>query len=172
MSTSSFSPRRSALYMPGSRLAALKKARCLETDCIIMDLEDATAPDSKARARSVVMEEIAKGGYGHREIIVRVNHLGTEWGRQDVIAVSESEADAILIPKVESVSEVEEVQRILSESGGRKEIDLWCMIETPKGVLNVAEICRGLVKEEPEPYSLRGICMGFADLGNPPNDSL
>ena len=149
--------------MPGSNSRALEKARALEADCIIMDLEDAVAPDSKADARRTVCQEIGRGGYGYREIIVRVNALASVWGPDDVAAVAKSGANAVLLPKVESVEQVRELQALLRHHGAPSGVEVWCMIETPLGVLNVAKICRGL-----KPFSdnrLTTLCMGFADLG-------
>ena len=148
----------------------MDKARHLAADCIIMDLEDATAPDAKPAARELVLDEIRKGGFGHREIVIRVNGLTTTWGREDVIAAARSGADAVLLPKVESTAEVQEVQQLLAEHGAPPGLDIWIMIETPLGVLHVADICRGLCNPpiagaEKGPNALTALCLGFADLG-------
>ena len=122
-------PRRSALYIPGSNARALEKARTLAADVLILDLEDAVAPEKKTEARSQVAEAVASGGYGGSELVVRVNSLGSQWGSDDLRAASAVGADAILLPKVESVEAVEAAR---VEAGG---CQIWCMIETPIGVL-------------------------------------
>src|SRR5215510_12805607 len=95
-------PRRSVLYMPGSNGRALEKAKTLAADGLIFDLEDAVAPEAKTAARQQVCEAVRAGGYGRREIIVRVNGLSTPWGREDLAAVASCGVDAVLLPKVES----------------------------------------------------------------------
>src|SRR5262245_20242655 len=95
-------PRRSVLFMPGSNTRALEKARTLAADVLVLDLEDAVAPEMKLAARTQVAAAIRTGGYGHREIVVRVNALATSWGRDDIAAAAASGADAVLLPKVES----------------------------------------------------------------------
>ena len=97
-------PRRSVLFMPGSNARALEKARDLPADALIFDLEDAVAPDGKDTARQQVRETLEAGGYGARELIVRVNGLTTPWGEDDIAAMARAGADALLIPKVESTS--------------------------------------------------------------------
>src|SRR5471030_1815777 len=99
-------PRRSVLYMPGSNARALEKARSLPADGLILDLEDAVAPDAKALARDQVCAAVRAGGYGERELIVRVNGMAGPWGRDDMAAMARSGCDAVLLPKVESGDEV------------------------------------------------------------------
>lgn len=94
-------PRRSALYMPGSRARALEKARNLPADALILDLEDAVTPDEKVNARGLVCAALAEGGYGGRELIIRINGLDTPWGKEDLAAAAKAGPDAILVPKVE-----------------------------------------------------------------------
>ncbi len=133
-------PRRSVLYMPGSNGRALEKAKSLAADVLILDLEDAVAPDAKDAARLQVREAVKAGGYGRRELVVRVNGLDTEWGRDDMAAAARSGADAILIPKIESAAMVEQAVGAMRHAGAPGSMALWCMMETPKGVLAAGEI--------------------------------
>ncbi|MBL4666583.1 MAG: CoA ester lyase [Sneathiella sp.] len=133
-------PRRSVLYMPGSNARAQEKAKTLSADGIILDLEDAVAPDAKADAREIVCGNAASGGYGNREIIIRVNGLDTPWGREDIIAASKAGPDAILLPKVESADQVHELEALMNEAGAPEGTTIWCMMETPLGILRAEEI--------------------------------
>ncbi len=143
-------PFRSVLYIPGSRGRALDKARSLPADAIIFDLEDAVAADEKVTARTLLAQELAKGGYGDRTRIVRVNALDTEWGPDDVAALAAVTPDAILLPKVGSAADLDALAELAPG------LDLWAMIETPAGVLNAAEIAA-----HPR---LKGMVMGTNDL--------
>ncbi len=136
----SIRPRRSVLYMPGSNARALEKGRALPADGLILDLEDAVAPDAKAAAREQIRAAVAAGGYGGRELVIRVNGLGSEWGEADVRMAARSGADAVLLPKVEAADEVRALDRLMSGAGAPASMALWCMIETPQGVLRSAEI--------------------------------
>jgi citrate lyase subunit beta/citryl-CoA lyase len=133
-------PRRSVLYMPGSNARALEKARTLGADALILDLEDAVAPAAKAEARALVVAALARGGYGDREAVVRVNGAATPWGADDVAAAARSGADAVLLPKVERAEDVRGAERALDAAGAPPSLRLWCMIETPRGILAAAEI--------------------------------
>ena len=133
-------PRRSVLYMPGSNGRALEKAKTLAADGLIFDLEDAVAPDAKAAARQQVCEAVRTGGYGRRELIVRVNGLATLWGREDLAAVASCGADAVLLPKVESAALVRQTWDMLTASGASEHLAIWCMLETPLGILHAEEI--------------------------------
>jgi len=133
-------PRRSVLYMPGSNARALEKARTLPADGLILDLEDAVAPAAKAEARARVVGVLARGGYGDRETVVRVNGPSTPWGADDLAAAARSGADAVLLPKVEGAEEVRAAERALDAAGAPESLRLWCMIETPRGVLAAPEI--------------------------------
>lgn len=136
-------PRRSALYMPGSNARALEKGRGLAADVLIFDLEDAVAPDAKVAARATVRAALAeRAGYGPRELVVRVNGQDTNWGDEDLRAVARAGADAVLLPKVESVAAVERARATLAAAGAPEDLPIWCMIETPRGVLAAAEIAR------------------------------
>jgi len=133
-------PRRSVLYMPGANARALEKARDLAADALILDLEDAVAPDAKALARRQVADAVKAGGYGKREIVVRVNGLDTPWGRDDIAAIAPLGADALLLPKVESAAMVDEFETLMSKAGAPAATAIWCMMETPKGILHAEEI--------------------------------
>lgn len=133
-------PRRSVLFMPGSNLRAMDKARTLACDTVIFDLEDAVSAEQKNLAREQVVAAIAAGGYGAREIIVRANGLDTEWIEDDIQALATSGADGICLPKIENDTEVESIIRALNAAGAPKTMQLWVMIETPLGVLNVDQI--------------------------------
>lgn len=133
-------PRRSVLYMPGANARALEKSRTLPADALIFDLEDAVAPDAKALARQQVADAAKSRGYGKREIVIRVNGLETPWGKDDVRAAATSGADAVLLPKVESAAMVDELETLMDEAGAPKSQAIWCMMETPKGILHAEEI--------------------------------
>ena len=133
-------PRRSVLFMPGSNARALEKARDLPADALIFDLEDAVAPDGKETARQQVRETLEAGGYGARELIVRVNGLTTPWGEDDIAAMARAGADALLIPKVENKQIINSVEGRLSAAGAPEDMVIWSMIETPRGVMRAEEI--------------------------------
>lgn len=133
-------PRRSVLYMPGSNARALEKAKGLAADSLILDLEDAVAPDAKVTARRQVVEAVKAGGYGYRELVIRVNGLDTPWGEEDLHAVATAGADAILLPKVESEAMVAAAETKLREAGAPEGLPIWCMMETPLGILNAKEV--------------------------------
>ena len=150
-------PRRSMLYMPGANARALEKAKTLPADSLILDLEDAVAPDAKELARKQVIAAVKGGGYGKRELVIRMNSLDTGWGHEDVLALANAGAHAILIAKVESAAQVLHVEALLEEYKAPADLALMAMIETPMGVLNAAEIARS---------TSRMIClvMGTSDL--------
>ena len=150
-------PRRSVLYMPGSNARALEKGRSLMADGLILDLEDAVAPDAKVTARNQIKDAIAAGGYGHRELIVRTNALDSQWGRDDLIAVAAMGADAVLLPKVESAAMIQDAEAILIEAGAPNELPIWCMMETPLGMLHAEEIAFASPR-------VGGFVMGTSDL--------
>lgn len=130
-------PRRSVLYMPGSNARALEKARSLPADALILDLEDAVAPDAKDLARAQVSDAVKARGFGKREIIVRINALSTPWGERDLAAAIDAKPDAILVPKVSVVSDLAMVEAKL---GSGTQTAIWAMIETPPAILNIAAI--------------------------------
>jgi citrate lyase subunit beta/citryl-CoA lyase len=123
--------RRTALYMPASNARAIAKARTLDCDVVILDLEDAVAPDEKARARQQVVDEVRAGGFGTRELVVRINALDTPWGADDAAAVRAIGADAVLVPKVSGVDDLIAARTALGADGPA----IWAMIETCAGVL-------------------------------------
>ena len=133
-------PRRSVLFLPGSNPRALEKARSLLADGLIFDLEDAVTPEAKAAARSAVAAAVTGGGYAPRELILRVNRLDTEWGHADLAAAATLPIDAVLLPKVENAEQVRLTLDLLDRHAAGRELSLWCMIETPLGVLAAAEI--------------------------------
>ena len=133
-------PRRSVLYMPGSNARALEKGRTLAADGLILDLEDAVAPDAKEMARQQIGAALKAGGYGARELIVRVNGLESPWGYDDIVAAAGFGADAILLPKVESAGAVHQAETIMEASGAPQALSVWCMMETPLGMLHAEEI--------------------------------
>jgi citrate lyase subunit beta/citryl-CoA lyase len=151
-------PRRSALFMPGSNQRALAKARTLAADTIIMDLEDAVAPDAKDEARRLVVAALAEGGYGPRETVVRVNGYGTQWWDADMKAAVTSGADAMLVPKVDSADQVSKFGDLMTINGAPDDMELWIMAETPQSIQNIDAI----VTADPR---LRVIVMGTSDLG-------
>jgi citrate lyase subunit beta / citryl-CoA lyase len=131
-------PRRSVLYMPGSNARALEKARTLPADALILDLEDAVAPDAKDVARQQVCDAVKAKGFGKREVIVRVNALSTPWGEADLAAAAAAKPDAILVPKISSPDELHTIEKKLA--GSDMAIAVWAMVETPQAILNVAAI--------------------------------
>lgn len=136
----SIRPRRSVLYMPGSNARALEKARTLPADGVILDLEDSVAPDGKAEARARVAETVKAGGFGPREVIIRINGLDTPWGQDDLDAAAGARPDAILLPKVERVEQLVTVGRRLEALGTPAETRVWAMIETPLAILDIRAI--------------------------------
>ncbi len=138
--TAAARPRRSVLYMPGSNARALEKGRSLPADGLILDLEDAVAPDAKETARDQIVAALKEGGYGKREIAVRVNPLDSPWGQDDVKAMATSGADALLLPKVETAAMIHELEKLMDAAGAPKSMGIQCMMETPLGMLNAQEV--------------------------------
>lgn len=152
-----FRPRRSLLYMPGANPRALEKARALPADGLIFDLEDAVAPDAKQSARATVTAAVAAGGYGSRELVLRVNSLDTPWGHADLAAAATMPIDAVLLPKVENADRVRLTISLLDALGAPQRLALWCMIETPLGVL----AARDIAGADPR---LAALVLGTSDL--------
>jgi len=152
-----FRPRRSLLYMPGSNPRALEKARGLPADGLIIDLEDAVAADTKEAARAIVAAALAAGGYGTRELVLRVNQLDTPWGHSDLAVAATMPIDAVLLPKVENPDRVRLTLSLLDALGASERLAVWCMIETPLGVLAAREIAAA----SPRPATL---VLGTSDL--------
>jgi citrate lyase subunit beta/citryl-CoA lyase len=140
MSDSSLRPRRSVLYMPAANERALEKAKTIPADALILDLEDAVAPDAKEAARTNAVAAARSGEYGHREITIRCNGLDTPWGADDIAAAATSGAAAVVIPKVDSRAYLEEVERRLDAAGAPSEMTIWAMVETPTALLDIRSI--------------------------------
>jgi citrate lyase subunit beta/citryl-CoA lyase len=150
-------PRRSVLYMPASNAKAIEKAKTLPCDAVILDLEDAVAPEAKAVARDAAAAAVRAGGFGRREVIIRVNGLDTEWGEQDMVAAAGCAPDAILVPKVNDADDLEEWQkRVVAAPETTR---LWAMIETCRSVFAVHEIA-----EQAGATRLECFVMGTNDL--------
>jgi citrate lyase subunit beta/citryl-CoA lyase len=147
--------------MPGSNERALEKAKTIPADALIFDLEDAVAPDAKPLARDQVSAAVKNGGYGGREIVIRVNALETPWGTEDILAACEAEPDAILVPKVVHPGDVISVAKILQGVHAPEKIRLWAMMETPMAILNARTIAATAVYEE---NRLCCLVMGTNDL--------
>jgi len=154
-------PRRSALFMPASSARALEKAKSLAADALVFDLEDAVAPDKKADARKRACASVAAGGYGDREVVIRVNSLSSEWGAEDFAAAAKSGADALCVPKVQSAEDVAAIREALGAGGAPGGLAIWAMIETPLGVLNVNSIA---AESRADKYPVDVLLMGTNDL--------
>lgn len=130
-------PRRSVLYMPGSNARAIEKARTLPADAIILDLEDSVAPDAKDQTRKQVVEAIQSGGFGHREIVVRINGIDTPWHVDDLTAAAHAAPDAILVPKITTPEQLESIGQRLLDMRADLRVRVWAMIETPVAIFNI-----------------------------------
>ncbi len=154
-------PRRSVLYMPGANKRALEKAKTLPADSLILDLEDSVAPEAKAEARDSVCAAVKAGGYGHRELVIRVNAIETPWGMDDLRAAVAVAPDAILVPKVSQQGDIVTAAKVLGSVHAPGKTRLWAMMETPKSMLNAREIAA--LGAEPE-HRLACLVMGTNDL--------
>jgi citrate lyase subunit beta/citryl-CoA lyase len=154
-------PRRSVLYMPGSNARAIEKARSLPADGIILDLEDAVAPDAKEAARAQVVDAVKAGGFGRREVFVRVNGIGTPWFADDLAAFAHVAPDAILVPKIQSGEQLDHVGTRLLDMHADQRIHIWAMIETPLAVFNIVNIAAAARDSESR---LSGFVLGTNDL--------
>jgi len=152
-------PRRSVLYMPGANERALEKAKTLPTDSLILDLEDAVAPDAKADARARVCAAATSGEYGQRELTIRVNSIGTQWHDDDLLAVAKAGPAAVLVPKINSASDLQTIERALEEGGAPEHTKIWAMLETPIAMLHAEQICGASER-------LTVLVMGTNDLAN------
>jgi citrate lyase subunit beta/citryl-CoA lyase len=153
-------PRRSVLYMPGSNARALEKARELPADALILDLEDAVAPEAKATARDLIVKALGSG-FGDREVLVRINGLDTRWWVEDLGTIVPAKPDAVLVPKVSEPSQLEEVAERLIDLGADPHIRVWAMMETPLAMLNAHHIAAASLDTETR---LAGFVMGTNDL--------
>jgi citrate lyase subunit beta/citryl-CoA lyase len=154
-------PRRSVLYMPGSNERALEKAKTLPADGVILDLEDSVAPDAKETARAQVVKAVKAGGFGAREVFIRVNGVDTPWHADDLTAAAQAAPDAILVPKVSNADALELVGRRLLDMHSNLKTRIWAMIETPLAVFNILSIAAEARDSESR---LAGFVMGTNDL--------
>lgn len=145
-----FRPRRSVLYLPAANARAIEKARGLPADTVILDLEDAVAPEAKDTARAAAVEAIAAGGWGGKEVAIRVNGLATSWAAADFAAVAASAADLLVVPKIDGPADAAEAVRL---AGGKP---VWAMVETPRGIQSVDAIA--------DVAGVTALLAGFADL--------
>jgi citrate lyase subunit beta / citryl-CoA lyase len=154
-------PRRSILYMPGSNARALEKAKTLSVDGVILDLEDSVAPDAKETARKQVVDAVKAGGFGKREVFVRVNGVDTPWHADDLAAAAHAAPDAILVPKIVNPDMLEMIGRRLLDMGTDHKTRVWAMIETPLAIFNILSIAAEAKDSESR---LSGFIMGTNDL--------
>jgi len=154
-------PRRSVLYMPGSNARALEKAKTLPADGVILDLEDAVAPDAKETARQQVVDAVKAGGFGAREVFIRVNGIDTPWHSDDFTAAAHAAPDAILVPKISNPEQVEMMGRRLLDMHIDQKTRIWAMIETPLAIFNILAIAGEAKDSEAR---LGGFIMGTNDL--------
>lgn len=154
-------PRRSVLYMPGSNARALEKAKTLPADGVILDLEDSVAPDAKQAARGQVVDAVKAGGFGAREVFIRVNGVDTPWHADDLAAAAHAAPDAILVPKISNPEMLEMIGRRLLDMGTDHKTRVWAMIETPLAIFNILSIAAEAKDSESR---LSGFVMGTNDL--------
>ena len=152
-----YRPRRSVLYLPSSNARALEKAKTVAVDALILDLEDAVAPDVKVSARKAACAAAGSGEYGRRELTIRANGLDTEWFADDIAAIARSGAHGVVVPKVGSADEVRAIVAALEHAGAPDDLRLWAMVETPRAILDVAEIAAAATR-------LAVLVMGTNDL--------
>jgi citrate lyase subunit beta/citryl-CoA lyase len=150
-------PRRSVLFIPGSNPRAPEKARTLPADGLIFDLEDAVAPEAKEGARTIVPAALARGGYGDRELVIRVNAIDTPWGHSDLATAATMPIEAVLLPKVENPDLVALTVSLLDGFGAPERVAVWCMLETPRGILYAREIAAASPR-------LAALVLGTSDL--------
>jgi citrate lyase subunit beta/citryl-CoA lyase len=154
-------PRRSVLYMPGSNSRALEKAKTLAADGLILDLEDAVAPDAKDTARRQVAEAVKAGGFGKREVFIRVNGIDTAWFSEDLEAAASAAPDAILVPKISTPQQLDLIWQHLHELKADSRIRIWAMIETPLAIFNILALA---AQAKLPGARLGGFVMGTNDL--------
>jgi citrate lyase subunit beta/citryl-CoA lyase len=148
---------RSVLYMPGVNQRAMDKARTLPCDAVVFDLEDAVAPDMKETARARILAQMEVGGYGARQLVVRANSIDSPWGEADLKALGAVGVKTVCLPKIDSAEQLQRCLGLLRESGAPDSLKIWAMIETPRGVANVEEICAA-------GDDLQALLMGTTDL--------
>jgi citrate lyase subunit beta/citryl-CoA lyase len=154
-------PRRSVLYMPGSNARAIEKARSLPADAVILDLEDSVAPQEKPAARAQVAQAVKAGGFGPREVVVRINGLDTPWWLDDLDTITHAKPDAILIPKVSSPDRFDDVIERIVDVGAGHQVRVWAMLETPLAMLHADRIAAAALDPE---IRLTAFVMGTNDL--------
>jgi len=154
-------PRRSLLFMPGSNARALEKARVLPADGIILDLEDSVAPDAKAMARDQIAKAIAAGGFGKREVLIRINSLDTPWWIDDIGMAAKAKPDGILVPKISTVADLNAVADRLGDINADASIRVWAMIETARAVLDADKLAAAAKDSE---IRLAGFVFGPNDI--------
>jgi citrate lyase subunit beta/citryl-CoA lyase len=147
--------------MPGSNARALEKARELPADGLILDLEDAVAPDAKAQARDAIVKSLKNGGFGEREVLVRINGLDTRWWVEDLDAIIAAKPDAVLVPKISNPGQLQDLAARLVDMGADPRVRVWAMMETPLAMLNVGAIAEAALDSETR---LAGFVMGTNDL--------
>lgn len=150
-------PFRSVLYMPGSNQRALEKAKTLQADALILDLEDAVAPDAKEPARALIAQAVIEGGYGSRYLIVRINGFDTDWIEGDLKGISDCAPDALLLPKVNTDADIHKLSQLMEQYPSFKNTKIWAMMETPLGILNAPQIAQSHSR-------LEGFVLGTNDL--------
>lgn len=157
-------PRRSCLYVPGDNARALEKAKSLPADALILDLEDAVAPDAKTDAREAILNAVDEGAFGATEVVIRVNGLETEWGRDDLRMAVSAGVDGVLVPKIARGKDIRAIDKALSKLGAPRDLGLWVMIETPLAILNIKKIAKASARTR-----LTGFVMGTNDLAKEHN---
>jgi citrate lyase subunit beta/citryl-CoA lyase len=154
-------PRRSVLYMPGSNARALEKVKTLSADGVILDLEDSVAPEAKETARRQVTDAVKAGGFGAREVFIRINGVDTPWHADDLVAAARAAPDAIVVPKISNPETLELIGRRLLDMGTDHKTRVWAMIETPLAIFNILSIA---AEAEDSESRLSGFVMGTNDL--------
>jgi citrate lyase subunit beta/citryl-CoA lyase len=154
-------PRRSLLFMPGSNARAVQKARALPADGIILDLEDSVAPEAKAKARDAVAAAIAAGGFGRREVLIRINALDQPFWTDDIAMAGKARPDGIVVPKISSIDDLSNVADRLTDAGADPSIRVWAMIETARAVLHVEELAAASAETD---MRLAGFVFGPNDI--------
>lgn len=152
-------PRRSCLYMPGANARALEKARSLPVDVVIMDLEDAVAPDAKSLAREQVVKALSDGGYAPRECWVRINGDDSPECADDIAALAQVTPDAVLVPKVSQPAQLSRLRSQLAQYPALESVALWAMIETAEGIVHLADLAAVAAH-----VGLAGFVVGTNDL--------
>ena len=154
-------PRRSVLYMPGSNVRALEKAKTLPVDGVIVDLEDSVAPEAKETARKQAADAVKAGGFGGREVFIRINGVDSPWHADDLSAAARAAPDVILVPKVSTPDTLELIGRRLLDMSTDRKTRVWAMIETPLAIFNILSIAAEARDSETR---LSGFVMGTNDL--------